>query len=94
MAISGLQVIEPVRSRCLCVRVAAPSNEQICQMISHIAAEEDLEVPPELMQRLAKVGVGPGAECPALNLGVEDLGPLAPCSLPQVSLCELSRELH
>jgi replication factor C subunit 3/5 len=50
-----VQVIEPVRSRCLCVRVAAPSNDQICQMISHIAEEEDLEVPPELVQRLAKV---------------------------------------
>jgi len=51
----GAQVVEPVRSRCLCVRVAAPSHDQICQMISHIAEEEDLEVPPELMQRLAKV---------------------------------------
>lgn len=50
-----LQVIEPVRSRCLCVRIAAPTEDQICQMITYVGDQEGVEVPEELKNRLAKV---------------------------------------
>ena len=50
-----LQVIEPVRSRCLCIRVAAPSHEEVGRMIRHVAEEEGVEVPDELVTRLAQV---------------------------------------
>ena len=49
------QVIEPVRSRCLCVRIAAPTEDEICKMISYVADEEGIKVPDELKFRLAKV---------------------------------------
>ena len=49
------QVIEPVRSRCLCVRIAAPTHDDICDMITHVGAEEGIDVPEELKFRLAKV---------------------------------------
>lgn len=49
-----VQVIEPVRSRCLCIRVAAPSQEEVGRMIRHVALEEGIEVPEELVSRLSK----------------------------------------
>ena len=51
----GLQVIEPVRSRCLCIRVAAPSLQDIGQMLQYIATKEGVEAPEGLQQRLAQV---------------------------------------
>ena len=51
----GLQVIEPVRSRCLCIRVAAPSLHDIGQMIQYVATKESIEAPEGLRQRLAQV---------------------------------------
>lgn len=47
------QVIEPVRSRCLCIRVAAPSVERIAQQLQQVAAREKLSLPAALAQRLA-----------------------------------------
>ena len=51
----GLQVIEPVRSRCLCIRVAAPSLQDIGQMLQYVATKESIEAPEGLRQRLAQV---------------------------------------
>ena len=48
------QVIEPVRSRCLCVRVAAPSVAQIEGQLGKVAAAEQLALPPQLAARLAQ----------------------------------------
>ena len=50
-----LQVIEPVRSRCLCIRVAAPSYPQIEQMLAHVAKKEGLQLPAPLSQRIAQI---------------------------------------
>ncbi|KAL4452110.1 hypothetical protein ABPG75_007772 [Micractinium tetrahymenae] len=47
------KVIEPVRSRCLCIRVAAPSVDSIAQQLQHVAGREKLCLPPALAQRLA-----------------------------------------
>ena len=49
------QVIEPVRSRCLCIRVAAPTEEATVQMLKHVAAKENAPLPDELALRVAKV---------------------------------------
>ncbi|KAI7842216.1 hypothetical protein COHA_004129 [Chlorella ohadii] len=47
------KVIEPVRSRCLCIRVAAPSLQQIEEQLGRVAASEKLSLPPPLASRLA-----------------------------------------
>lgn len=48
-----MQVIDPVRSRCLCIRVAAPSSEETVQVLEHVAAAEDLVLPPVLASRIS-----------------------------------------
>ena len=50
------QVIEPVRSRCLCIRVAAPTQEATMQMLKHVASKENAVLPDEFALRVAKVG--------------------------------------
>ena len=48
-----MQVIEPVRSRCLCIRVAAPTYPEIEHMLSYVAQKENLKLPDPLRQRIA-----------------------------------------
>ena len=48
------KVIEPVRSRCLCIRVAAPNEEKIVEMLQVTAAKEELLLPGRLAQEIAK----------------------------------------
>jgi len=51
---STSRVIPAVRSRCLCLRVAAPTSEQICSILKKTCKEEGLQqLPNELAQRLA-----------------------------------------
>ena len=47
-------MIEPVRSRCLCVRVAAPTYPEVEDMLSHVAKKEGLQLPDSLRERIAK----------------------------------------
>ena len=49
-----LQVIEPVRSRCLCIRVAAPTVEGVGHLLDHVADKENLALPDGLRQRIAQ----------------------------------------
>ena len=49
-------MIEPVRSRCLCIRVAAPSLEQVQRVLAHVAKKESLSLPDALSLRVAQVG--------------------------------------
>jgi len=49
-----VQVIEPVRSRCLCIRVAAPTYPEVEDMLSHVAQKEGLQLPDPLRQRIAQ----------------------------------------
>jgi replication factor C subunit 3/5 len=46
------KVIEPVRSRCLCIRVAAPSKESIQSVLSQVATAEGFVLPDGLATRL------------------------------------------
>ncbi|KAK9808259.1 hypothetical protein WJX73_004150 [Symbiochloris irregularis] len=48
------RVIEPVRSRCLCVRVAAPSTAEVQRMLAHVAKKESLSLPDSLSLRVAQ----------------------------------------
>ena len=47
------KVLDAVRSRCLPVRVAAPSVETVEKLVMDVAQKEKLAMPPELAARLA-----------------------------------------
>jgi replication factor C subunit 3/5 len=46
------KVIEPVQSRCLCVRVPAPSDEGVRQVLRSVALKEGMELPSQFEDRL------------------------------------------
>ena len=48
------RVIDPVRSRCLGVRVAAPGHDSICSVLRGVARKEGLTLPEELAVDLAR----------------------------------------
>ena len=43
-----------MRSRCLCIRVAAPSDEAIAAQLGTVAAREKVELPQALAQKIAE----------------------------------------
>nr|XP_006820348.1 PREDICTED: replication factor C subunit 3-like [Saccoglossus kowalevskii] len=51
---STSKVIPAIRSRCLGIRVAAPSIEEICQILHNVCRKEGLNLPSELAKRLAE----------------------------------------
>ncbi|XP_070937750.1 replication factor C subunit 3 isoform X2 [Macaca nemestrina] len=51
---STSKVIPPIRSRCLAVRVPAPSIEDICHVLSTVCKKEGLNLPSQLAHRLAE----------------------------------------
>lgn len=51
---STSKVIPAVRSRCLCLRVSAPSNDQITTLIKQTCKLEGISIPQELAVRIAK----------------------------------------
>jgi len=51
---STSKVIPAIRSRCLAVRVAAPSYEDVATIITKIAKKEGCSLPPQLAQRIAE----------------------------------------
>ncbi|CAB1114662.1 unnamed protein product [Ectocarpus sp. CCAP 1310/34] len=51
---SPSKVIEPVRSRCLGVRVPAPSESEVCSVLTSVCRKESLTLPPALAARVAK----------------------------------------
>ncbi|XP_074035756.1 replication factor C subunit RfC38 [Leptinotarsa decemlineata] len=54
-ATSISRVIPAIRSRCLCIRVPAPSEETIISILQSTCKKEDLTLPVELAKRIAKV---------------------------------------
>jgi len=48
------KVIEPLRSRCLAIRVAAPSNEQIATVLQKIIKKEGCNITPKFAMKVAK----------------------------------------
>lgn len=51
---STSQVIPAIRSRCLGIRVAAPTNEEIVSILQSVCKKEGLNLPVELAQRIAE----------------------------------------
>jgi replication factor C subunit 3/5 len=49
---SASKVIEAVRSRCLNIRINAPSRDEILDVLLFIAKKENLVLPPELAGRI------------------------------------------
>lgn len=47
------RIIRPLRSRCLPVRVGAPSSEDVQKVLMEVAVKESLKLPPELAQKVA-----------------------------------------
>lgn len=48
------KVIDPLRSRCLGIRVAAPTEADICNVLHSVASKERLVLPDKLAARIAK----------------------------------------
>ncbi|GKY94130.1 hypothetical protein MPSEU_000379100 [Mayamaea pseudoterrestris] len=51
---SQSKVIEPLRSRCLGIRVAAPSVNEICAVLQKVASKETVTLPDELAVSIAR----------------------------------------
>ncbi|EDO40823.1 predicted protein [Nematostella vectensis] len=51
---STSKVIPAIRSRCLGVRIPAPSVEEICQILQFVCKKEGLTIPSELSRRIAE----------------------------------------
>lgn len=46
--------MEPVRSRCLCVRVGAPTNDGVMDVMAEVARKEGLVLPPAFAGRVCQ----------------------------------------
>jgi len=55
---STSKVIEPVRSRCLAIRVPAPADEDVSRILLSIGKKEGFTVPPELAAHIADMAKG------------------------------------
>ncbi|PVD34531.1 hypothetical protein C0Q70_05806 [Pomacea canaliculata] len=55
---STSKVIPAIRSRCLGIRVAAPSQEEIAQILHNVCKKEGLNLPSELAKRIAEKSQG------------------------------------
>lgn len=51
---SPSKVIDPVRSRCLGIRVAAPTHEEVVAVLNKVAVKERVQLPPEFATTVAK----------------------------------------
>lgn len=47
------KVIAPIRSRCLCFRVAAPTHEEVASVLQSVATKEGLKLPADLAMRIS-----------------------------------------
>lgn len=51
---STSRVIPAIKSRCLGIRVPAPTHEDVVKILNHICSKENLQLPPELAQNIAE----------------------------------------
>lgn len=56
---SPSKVIEPVRSRCLGIRIPAPSSQQLADLLVSVARKEGVQCHPDFAVRVATVGLHP-----------------------------------
>ena len=54
MCTNPCKVIAPIRSRCLCLRVAAPTVEEVSSVLLAVAHKEGVKCPPALAERIAR----------------------------------------
>jgi replication factor C subunit 3/5 len=47
------KVIAPIRSRCVCLRVPAPTHEEVCTVLHKVAAKEGLKLPDGLATKIS-----------------------------------------
>ena len=52
MCTNPCKVIAPIRSRCLCLRVAAPTVEEVSSVLLAVAQKEGVKCPPALAERM------------------------------------------
>lgn len=50
---SASQVTEALRSRCLCIRIGAPTNDEIVSVLQEVSSKEGIFLPPPLAGRIA-----------------------------------------
>mmetsp|Transcript_9376 Transcript_9376/g.15431 ORF Transcript_9376/g.15431 Transcript_9376/m.15431 type:complete len:356 (-) Transcript_9376:907-1974(-) len=50
---SASKVIEPVRSRCLAIRIPAPSLQEVCLVLQQVAKKESIQLSEKLAERMA-----------------------------------------
>ena len=50
---STSKLIAPIRSRCLLMRVAAPSEEEMETCLQHVAKKEKFDLPPDASKEIA-----------------------------------------
>ena len=50
---SPSKIIEPVRSRCLSIRVPAPSHDDLAQLLMHVAKRESCQCPLDLAMKIS-----------------------------------------
>ncbi|RKO87462.1 putative subunit of DNA replication factor C (RF-C) [Blyttiomyces helicus] len=55
---SSSKIISPIRSRCLLVRVASPSMEEVCAVLEKIAVKQGFDLPAPLARRIADFAGG------------------------------------
>mmetsp|Transcript_14987 Transcript_14987/g.45258 ORF Transcript_14987/g.45258 Transcript_14987/m.45258 type:complete len:383 (-) Transcript_14987:85-1233(-) len=48
------KVIEPVRSRCLRLRVPLPTHDDVCEVLTAVCRRKSLQIPPEFARRLSE----------------------------------------
>ena len=48
------KVIAPIRSRCVCLRVAAPTHAEVAGVLQKVATKEGLKLPDGLAQRISQ----------------------------------------
>lgn len=49
------KVIDPVRSRCLCIRVGLPKRDEVCEVLDAVCKKESLKLPMAFGARVAEV---------------------------------------
>ena len=55
---STSKLIAPIRSRCLLMRVAAPSEEEMQTCLEYVAKKEKFDLPPDAAREIAKDAAG------------------------------------
>lgn len=95
------KIIEPVRSRCLTIRVPAPTEEQIAAAVDKAARSEVVTISPTLLSNIAKFSDRNMrrallmAEASRVQANSSSLGDDAPIQLPDWEryIAELAREV-